>query len=202
MRYIGISALALASMFGTGVAGAQSSGPSAQQIIQALKPSGNVSATTRGIVPLGSGSAPAASQSGTQAKPSAMRVGGSRAARHPALGTPSINLNIDFQLGSAALTPRAKTELDRLGKALTDPTLANYHFRLVGHTDTTGAAATNLSLSQARAAAVAQYLTAKFGIAPARLAASGVGERDLLVPTGPNVASQANRRVQVINIGK
>lgn len=199
MRLTGIAAIVAAGAAFIPSARAQSSGPSAQQIIQALKPTGSVSATTRGIVPLAPGSTPSAPA--TQAKPTAMHMGGAKAASATQGGMPSINLNIDFALGSAQLTPRARTELDRLGRALTDQSLAAYHFKLVGHTDTTGSAATNLALSNARAKAVADYLRTKFDIAPARLAAYGVGEKDLLVPTGPNTPSRANRRVQVINAG-
>ncbi|HEX7390077.1 MAG TPA: OmpA family protein [Acidiphilium sp.] len=201
MRLTGIAVLAAASVAFIPCARAQSSGPSAQQIIQALKPTGQVSTTTRGIVPLAPGPSGQAAPS-SAVKPTAAHVNATaKSIVNSRGGTPSINLNIDFALGSAQLTPQAKTELDRLGKALTDPSLATYHFKLVGHTDTTGSATTNLALSDARAKAVSGYLQSKFGIAPARLAASGVGEKDLLVPTGPNVANHENRRVQVINTG-
>ncbi|WP_287991569.1 OmpA family protein [Acidiphilium sp.] len=203
MRFTGVSAAAVVALLGMGAAHAQSSGPSAQQIIQALKPTGNVSSTTRGIVPLAQGAAQAA-PAPSVAKPAAMRMKTTApaAVSHAAAQTPSINLNIDFATGSAKLTPQAVTELDRLGRALTDKPLAAYHFRVVGHTDTTGAASTNLALSQARAAAVKTYLMSKFDIPATRLQATGVGEADLLVPTGPNVANRANRRVQIINTGK
>ncbi len=197
MRIIGLTSVAFAVLFVAPAAWAQSTGPSALQIIQALKPTSHMAATTRGIVPLGpTTEAPGPKPRGATHEPTAMRVGTGAA------GAPSINLNIDFALGSATLTPRAITELDRLGKALTDPTLADYKFKLVGHTDTTGAAATNMTLSDARAKAVDDYLQTKFNIPAARLAALGVGEHDLLVPTGPNTPERANRRVQVINIGK
>ncbi|MBW4034072.1 MAG: OmpA family protein [Proteobacteria bacterium] len=197
MRNIGILSVAFAGAFVAPAAWAQSAGPSASQIIQALKPTSHLSATTRGIVPLQPGSTtPSPKLHGTASSPAAMRVSGARSA------APSINLNIDFALGSAQLTPQAITELDRLGHALTDSTLASYKFKLVGHTDTTGAPATNMALSDARAKAVDQYLQSKFNIAPTRLAATGVGEQDLLVPTGPNTPERANRRVQVINLGK
>ncbi|MCW8306724.1 OmpA family protein [Acidiphilium sp. PA] len=197
MRTIGFLSVAFAGAFVAPAAWGQSTGPSALQIIQALKPSSHLSATTRGIVPLQPGStAPAPKLPGTASAPAAARMS---SARHTA---PSINLNIDFALGSAQLTPQAITELDRLGHALTDPSLASYKFKLVGHTDTTGTPATNLALSNARAKTVDQYLQSKFNIAPTRLAATGVGEKDLLVPTGPNTPERANRRVQVINLGK
>jgi len=201
MRRIGFLSVAVMAGFVAPVAlianaRAQSTGPSAAQIIQALKPTNHISSTTRGIVPLPPGDATAAHTPGMKTAPTAMRIGGGHA------GAPSINLNIDFAMGSAQLTPRAKAELDRLGHALTDPTLADYKFKVIGHTDTTGSASTNLTLSQARAAAVDQYLQTKFNISPARLAALGVGEHDLLIPTGPNTPDRANRRVQIVNIGK
>lgn len=201
MRRIGFTSVAVMALFVAPVAlmstaSAQSTGPSAAQIIQALKPSGHISSTTRGIVPLSPGDASATHPPAMKTSPTAMRIGGNHAS------TPSINLNIDFAMGSAQLTPRAKTELDRLGHALTDPTLADYKFKVIGHTDTTGSAATNLTLSQQRAAAVDQYLQTKFNISPSRLAALGVGEHDLLIPTGPNTPDRANRRVQIVNIGK
>lgn len=202
MRHIGIAAVAITALLGSGVARAQTSGPSAQQIIQALKPSGNVSSTTRGIVPLGSGASTPAKPAAGTTRPTAMSRGEKAAQPKPMASNPSINLNIDFATGSADLTPRATAELDRLGKALTDKSLVDYRFKLVGHTDTTGSAATNLALSRARARAVKTYLTSKFSIPAERLTAIGVGETDLLVPTGPNVANQANRRVQIINTGK
>lgn len=205
MRFIGITAVAATGLLGMGVAYAQTSGPSAQQIIQALKPTGNVSSTTRGIVPLAQGNDTAKTPAPTMSKPAAMDVG-KQATSHTTMATaahsPSINLNIDFAIGSAKLTPKAVTELNRLGQALTDKTLAEYNFKVVGHTDTTGSAPLNLSLSKKRAAAVKAYLTTKFSIPAERLSATGVGETDLLVPTGPNVANQANRRVQIINTGK
>lgn len=208
MRYSGIATLIVAGALATPSAlipsaWAQSNGPSAQQIIQALRPTGSVGSTTRGIVPLPAGpGAIAPTHRTTASSPAAMRMGNGAVPMHRNGGSPSIDLNVDFALGSATLTPRAMAELDRLGHALTDPTLAAYHFKLVGHTDTTGTASTNLALSNARAKAVSAYLQTKFSVSPERLAALGVGESDLLVSTGPNVANRANRRVQVINTGK
>lgn len=199
-----------------GAARAQSSGnPSAAQIIQALKPTGTLPTTTRGIVPLapGNGGAAAPAHKATsaamqepapatsQTAPSTTAPAAKTAPRQTAM-PPSINLNVDFALGSATLTPQAKTELDHLGQALTDPALKPYRFRIVGHTDTTGSAAVNRTLSNARAKTVAAYLEHNFGISGSRLHAYGVGESDLLVPTGPNVANRKNRRVQVINAGR
>jgi outer membrane protein OmpA-like peptidoglycan-associated protein len=174
--------------------------PSAQQIISALTPSGNMSGTTRGIKPLAPGSmgGAMAPMSGPMSGPMAMN------APKPALGTPiaQTNLNVNFQTGSAQLTPQAVSTLDQLGKALTSTTLSAYHFKIVGHTDTTGIEAANQSLSEERAAAVKSFLETNFKVSDARLQALGVGESDPMVPTPPNTPELRNRRVQIINIGQ
>ena len=108
---------------------------------------------------------------------------------------------MDFATGSADLTPRARATLDQLGKALSSAQLGQYRFRIEGHTDTVGSAATNLTLSQQRAQAVAAYLEQTYGIRSSRLDAVGKGEQGLLVPTPPQTPNAANRRVEVINLG-
>jgi outer membrane protein OmpA-like peptidoglycan-associated protein len=129
-------------------------------------------------------------------------MGGMSMAPATATAAPSTNLDIEFATGSAALTPQATAELDQLGKALTSAQLASFNFKIVGHTDTVGDPATNQSLSDQRAQAVKNYLESKYGIADARLQATGVGENDLLVSTPPQTPDIRNRRVQVINLGQ
>ncbi len=173
-----------------GPAWAQSN-PSASQLINQLAPTGNVSDATRGIKPL----AP-----DTQA-PAAPMAGMAMTAPQVS-APPSANLVVDFESGSAMLTPSATKALDQLGQALTSKTLAVYHFNIVGHTDTTGAPAVNQTLSEQRAEAVKSYLETKFQIADERLKASGVGEADLAVATPPNTPEERNRRVEIINLGQ
>jgi OOP family OmpA-OmpF porin len=182
--------LAATALFGT--ASAQTN-PSAQQIINQLKPSGSLSDTTRGIKPLAPSGAMASASSSSMAP---------MTPRPAEQAAPSANLDVDFQSGSAKLTPQAIASLDQLGKALTSSTLAAYNFKIVGHTDTVGDSTTNQTLSEQRAAAVKYYLETKFNVASTRLQSQGVGDSDLLVQTPPNTAEQSNRRVQVINLGK
>ena len=111
------------------------------------------------------------------------------------------SLNIQFATGSADLTPQAVRALDELGQALSTPTLAAYHFRIEGHTDTVGSPDLNKSLSERRAEAVVGYVTSKYQIDPARLQAIGMGEDGLLVSTPPNTPEARNRRVLVVNVG-
>ncbi|MBW4092471.1 MAG: OmpA family protein [Proteobacteria bacterium] len=154
--------------------------PSPDSIVKALTPGGGMGATTRGIRVV----------HGKAVGPSVNKA-----------VAPSVNLNIDFATGSAQLTPEAVATLDSLGRALTDPTLAHDRFRIEGHTDTVGSAATNQALSEQRAQRVAEYLEDKFSIPSARLKPVGMGEQDLLVPTPPQTPEARNRRVRVVNEG-
>ncbi|MDA8050396.1 MAG: OmpA family protein [Rhodospirillales bacterium] len=203
------AALAVVTVAALAPAGrAQQSNPSAQQIINSLKPTGNLG-TTRGIrlAP-----APPAAAPATPATPATAAVPApaptpapapavTTAAAAPAAAPPSVNLNVEFATNSANLTPAARQTLDALGKALSSQQLAAYRFRIEGHTDTVGSPAYNLTLSQHRADAVAAYLERKFGIPAAKLQTVGMGEGGLLVPTPPNTPNAKNRRVQVINLG-
>ena len=175
--------------------------PSASQIIQSLKPSGNLTAGgTRGIrlvAPSASPAQPAALRQAPARVPGATRAAVSAAVP----SAPAVNLTVDFATGSAVLTPQAKRTLDQLGKALSSQDLSRYRFRIEGHTDTVGTKTANLSLSQQRAAAVASYLEHTYAITPSRLQPVGMGEQGLLVPTPPQTPNAANRRVEVINLG-
>lgn len=116
-------------------------------------------------------------------------------------GAAAVSITVNFAPGSATLSPQAAASLATLGQALASPALQPFRFRIEGHTDTTGDAGLNMALSQRRAEAVRDFLVTRFAIAPARLDASGLGETQLLVPTGDNVANPRNRRVQVVNLG-
>jgi len=193
------SLLASTTLFGIALA---QTNPSAQQIINSLTPTGSVSDTTRGIKPL----APDDSSATPAPPPMAMTPSAPPMAMSAAPAQPaplaSTNLDVEFQSGSADLTPQAVATLDQLGKALTSSTLASFTFKIVGHTDTTGDAATNQTLSEQRAEAVKSYLETKFGVSDSRLQAEGVGESDLLVATPANTPEPQNRRVQIINLGQ
>ncbi len=188
------------------------SNPSADQIINSLRPSAkSLDGSTRGIRPVTPQEVtPAASSSegaATGARPRASAAIHPAAAAQPrhapvaAAVAPSVNLFVQFANGSAELTPEATRALDELGKALSSNDLAPYHFRIEGHTDTIGTKGYNKSLSERRAAAVAEYLASHFGVSQARLVTVGVGSDRLLVPTPDQTAEPRNRRVQVVNIG-
>jgi outer membrane protein OmpA-like peptidoglycan-associated protein len=107
--------------------------------------------------------------------------------------------DIHFETGKATFTKDATTELEQLAKGLlvADELAIEIH----GHTDNTGDANANMALSEARAAAVKNWLTA-------RAASEFPSERMKVVPHGqrePVCADQSteacrskNRRVVVI----
>jgi OmpA-OmpF porin, OOP family len=156
--------------------------PTPEQILKSLTPTPGMENTSRGIR-------------------FATPHGGAPAQAHARARAPSVSLNVDFATGSAVLTPQATQALDALGSVLGNPSLAAYHFRIEGHTDTVGSAVLNKALSERRAAAVVDYLTAKYNVSPSRLQAVGMGEQGLLVPTPDQTPEPRNRRVLVVNAG-
>ena len=207
MRSLKASIIVAPLVLGGLPAFAQSS-PSADQIINSLKPSGNlVTGGTRGIRL----AAPPADTTGQQpAAPSHAptqqpRVAASKPVGVPATQTPgeapAVNLTVNFASGSSELTPEAMHTLDALGQALASKDLATYRFRIEGHTDTVGGRDYNQALSKRRAEAVVEYVAKKFGVDPSRLEAVGMGENGLLVATPPRTPEPRNRRVQVVNLG-
>ncbi|VUD46846.1 Outer membrane porin F [Thalassocella blandensis] len=100
---------------------------------------------------------------------------------------------VTFESGKAVLTADAKVILD--GAAETLKQFPSVYVEIQAHTDSVGAEQFNLSLSDARAASVKQYLISK-GIDASRLSSKGYGES---VPIADNMTAagrQKNRRVE------
>ena len=189
------AALAASLWLGLAPPALAQAGPSANDIINSLKPGTNMGGLTRGIRPVGPGA---------PAEPATGGVSHHRraaAASPAAASAPSISLTIDFETSSAALTPEAVHTLDHLGEALSSAALAHYRFRIEGHTDTVGSQAANKALSERRAQAVADYIVKYFHVSHDRLEPVGMGETGLLVATPPQTSEARNRRVQIVNIG-
>lgn len=113
---------------------------------------------------------------------------------------PTLDFKIYFDYNSAGIKPESIATLMALGKALSDNELANQQFLIAGHSDAAGSNSYNLALSQRRAAAVASFLTSAFDLHQVKLVPLGFGEEQLANPNDPE--SEANRRVQVVNLGK
>ena len=176
------------------------------EIVSLLKPKNNDDAargTPRGAK-FGGAVSPAASpavrrfSAGSPAGSPAGSLAADRAATQEA---PSIDLTVNFPTGSYDLTAGARASLDELGKALSSDALANFQFRIEGHTDTVGSRADNQVLSRNRAASVISYLTQQYQIDPSRLSGAGLGQDHPLVATGPQTPEARNRRVHVVNTG-
>jgi outer membrane protein OmpA-like peptidoglycan-associated protein len=112
---------------------------------------------------------------------------------------PSINLNINFEFDSAALTSDGKVLVGNLGRALKDPRLAGQKFIIEGHTDGKGTDVYNKALSERRAETVRKELIAQHGADASRVEAVGFGKSQLLDKA--NAESWVNRRVKVVNKG-
>lgn len=67
---------------------------------------------------------------------------------------------------------------------------------IYGHADSVGPSAYNMDLSQKRAQAVVNYLSAK-GVSSDRLTAKGFGESQPAAPNSTNEGRQKNRRVEL-----
>lgn len=101
--------------------------------------------------------------------------------------------HIQFESGSATLTPDSKYELDNLVTGLN--AFPQIRIEIAGHTDNTGNAADNIALSQQRAATVAKYLTDR-GIDAGRLRATGYGDSKPLAPNDTEENRAKNRRTE------
>ena len=108
--------------------------------------------------------------------------------------TPVILRGVIFETGKSALKPESFTVLDIVAQSLN----ANSDIRIevAGYTDNTGAATTNIRLSQARASAVRSYLASK-GVAPDRMIAKGYGAANPIATNTTAAGRQQNRRVEL-----
>lgn len=98
---------------------------------------------------------------------------------------------INFAINSADLAPEAVGVVDGLAEKLSGCT--GMAIGVGGHTDATGSAETNKTLSQARADSVAAALSER-GVAAERITATGFGsEKPLVEGDGANAA---NRRIE------
>jgi outer membrane protein OmpA-like peptidoglycan-associated protein len=102
---------------------------------------------------------------------------------------------ISFDTGMATLKPSAQITLAKLaGLALVFP---NVNLRVEGYTDSTGQAATNQKLSEARAKSVSDFLKSQ-GIAETRLAFQGLGPAYPVADNATTEGRAKNRRVEIV----
>lgn len=103
---------------------------------------------------------------------------------------------IYFDTGKSEIKPESDAAIAEIAKLLENDTALNVY--VVGHTDNAGSFDFNMKLSKDRADAVAGALSAKHGIAAARLKAYGVSS---LAPVASNDTEEGkakNRRVELV----
>lgn len=100
---------------------------------------------------------------------------------------------VEFESGSAVLTPVGRQVLDELVPVL--KTLNGRRIQIIGHTDASGLRQSNVALSQARAAAVKNYLVAN-NLPPGALQTLGAGPDQPLVSNETPEGRAKNRRIE------
>ena len=100
---------------------------------------------------------------------------------------------VNFGFDSSNLAETAKSNLDKLATVLANNPDTN--ISIYGYTDSKGADAYNLSLSDRRAAAVRSYLSSK-GVAASRMVTKGMGEADPVATNDTDAGRAQNRRVE------
>ncbi len=103
---------------------------------------------------------------------------------------------VNFTVGSAILSPEAKTSLDQLAAASTS--LKGYTIEVTGFASADGDARKNKALSERRAQAVKDYLIENHNIPLRRIGTSyGFGELQAVADNTTKEGRQQNRRVEV-----
>lgn len=104
---------------------------------------------------------------------------------------------IEFATGKADITPKSESILEIAYNTLAqNPEVV---VEIQGHTDNTGARATNMKLSQARADAVKAWLVKK-GISSDRISAKGYGPDKPVASNATKEGRQKNRRIEFFRV--
>jgi OOP family OmpA-OmpF porin len=101
-----------------------------------------------------------------------------------------------FDTGSDRIRPESTPTLKEIGAMLTEH--PDLKLAIEGHTDNVGAAVTNQTLSEKRAAAVRRYLIETHGVDEARLQANGYGASKPATTNDTPEGRQQNRRVELV----
>jgi outer membrane protein OmpA-like peptidoglycan-associated protein len=109
--------------------------------------------------------------------------------------------SIEFETGSATLTPAAKQTLERLFNDLI--VAGGLKVEVHGHTDNVGDPATNMALSEKRAFAIKQWLEAKSpsNFPEGRVNVFAHGQSNPVAPNDSPTGRAKNRRVAIV-LGK
>ena len=101
--------------------------------------------------------------------------------------------DVQFATKKSQLSPKAEVMLQALANRMERQPGATLDIE--GHTDNVGSSSDNLALSEARARAVKEFLTAH-GVESTRLSAVGFGESQPKTDNGTEAGRSANRRTE------
>lgn len=108
-----------------------------------------------------------------------------------------ITYGITFDIGKATIKPESMTEINRIFDLMNqNPDLK---FEVQGHTDNTGNAASNQTLSEKRAQAIVAKLV-EMGIKADRLTAVGKGQTNPIADNSTDEGRAKNRRVEFVKL--
>jgi len=107
-----------------------------------------------------------------------------------------VTQGILFATGKAELQPESRPVLKEISSTLKQH--ADLKILIEGHTDNVGSSASNLTLSEGRAAAVKAALVSDFGVDGTRITTKGFGDTKPSVPNATAAGRAQNRRVEVV----
>ena len=107
-----------------------------------------------------------------------------------------VTRGILFATGKADVQPESRPVLKEIASTLKQH--ADLKILIEGHTDNVGSSASNLALSDARAAAVKSTLVSDFGVDGSRITTKGLGDTKPSVPNTTSAGRAQNRRVEVV----
>ena len=108
-----------------------------------------------------------------------------------------VTYGITFDVGKSVIKPESMPEINRIVQLMKDN--SNIKFSVEGHTDNTGNAASNQTLSEARSKAIMDKLV-ESGIAADRLKAVGKGQTSPIADNSTDEGRAKNRRVEFVKI--
>lgn len=110
----------------------------------------------------------------------------------------AVTNDILFDVGSEVIKPASYDIIKQFGDALVANPLLK--IKIIGHTDSDGGDAENLSLSQKRAAAVKMYITENYAVAGSRIQVDGKGETQPVTANTTADGKAKNRRVEFVKL--
>jgi outer membrane protein OmpA-like peptidoglycan-associated protein len=110
----------------------------------------------------------------------------------------AVTNDILFDVNSDVIKASSYSIIDQVGTALQQN--PSVRILILGHTDSDGAAAHNMDLSQRRASAVKTYIMTHFSIDDSRIQSDGKGATQPVAPNTTDAGKAKNRRVEFVKL--